>query len=354
MKRIKVIVADDDRFFREFLIRELSKDIEIEVVGYAADGEEVVELTRRLKPDLVLMDIVMPKKDGFQAVQEIMATNPVPIIMITAFSEQHSLYDALLAGALDMVPKPRNSSELLPFIDAIRRKVKLLSGVKPKQRPKMEPPKPKPEPPKEKTEALRRFRCCIVAIGASTGGPKALAEILSHLPEDFPTPILIVQHIWPGFENGLATWLNSVSKLKVKVAQNNEPLETGTVYISPTNANMRIKADWSIELTDEKHAEYSHYPSVDVLFFSVAKHVGDRAVGVILTGMERDGAKGLLEIKKAGGYTIAQDEKTSVVFGMPKAAIEIGAALEVLPIQEIAPRLVELCSAKAHGETKGD
>ena len=337
---IRILIADDDRFFREFLKEVLKKDPEITEVYTAVDGRDAVEKTLSLKPDVVLMDVIMPGYDGYQAIREIMARYPVPIVMITAYADSNPVYKALLAGAMDLIPKPGRDMSTSQFVDTIIRKVKLLAGLKVSKRQNAEDELPGSD---GKCIELEGHPYHIVAIGASTGGPSALAQILGNLPTDFPLPIVIAQHIWEGFEGSLAGWLGSVSKVKVQVARDMTTLQPGNVYLAPTNSHMVVDGC----LIRLKKEPVTHkYPSVDVLFQSVADSFGKRAIAVLLTGLGSDGAHGLLKIKNAGGYTIAQDESTSTVFGMPKVAIELGAAREVLPIDAIASRLTELANVR--------
>jgi len=332
---IRVLLVEDSVVTREYLSHLLGQDPAIEVVGTARDGVEAVEQAQRLKPDLVLMDVHMPRMNGYEATRQIMERSPAPIVMISASLDQGEVamtFAALEAGALTVLPKPVGPGHPL-HADSTRKvveTVKLMAEVKVVRRwPKRDSP-PAPIPSLDAGE--RRVR--LVAIGASTGGPPAVAEILKGLPADLGFPILFVQHIAPGFAGGLVEWLRQVTPLAVKLAEPDELVQAGSVYVAADGAQMGITRQGRIRVTNEA-APDGFCPSVSHLFESAAEAYGRAALGVLLTGMGRDGAAGLRRLREAGGLTIAQDEESSVVFGMPQEAIRLGAAEKVLNPSEI-------------------
>ena len=332
---IRVLLVEDSVVTREYLSHILGEDPAIEVVGTARDGVEAVEQAQRLKPDLVLMDVHMPRMNGYEATRQIMERSPAPIVMISASLDQGEVamtFAALEAGALTVLPKPVGPGHPL-HADSTRKvveTVKLMAEVKVVRRwPKRDSP-PAPIPSLDAGE--RRVR--LVAIGASTGGPPAVAEILKGLPADLGFPILFVQHIAPGFAGGLVEWLRQVTPLAVKLAEPDELVQAGSVYVAADGAQMGITRQGRIRVTNEA-APDGFCPSVSHLFESAAEAYGRAALGVLLTGMGRDGAAGLRRLREAGGLTIAQDEESSVVFGMPQEAIRLGAAEKVLNPSEI-------------------
>jgi two-component system, chemotaxis family, protein-glutamate methylesterase/glutaminase len=342
---IRVLVVEDSPTSRLLLVRILGADPQIEVVGEAADGVEAVRLTHRLRPNLVTMDVEMPRMDGLEATQEIMSTVPTPIVIVTSnpqAQEVETTLAMLRMGALDVLLKPPGP-ESPAFGEAARRlvtTVKALSQVKVIRHwrpttatvPRVEAFRP----------VLReQARGQVVAVAASTGGPPALQCILSRLPADFRLPILVVQHISAGFTAGLASWLDSGCAFCVKVARQGEPLAPRTVYIAPDDRHLGVSRRGEVALSSAP-AIGGFRPSGSFLFESVAQCYGASAVAVILTGMGEDGVEGLRSIRTAGGRIIAQDEKTSIIFGMPGAAIAAGLPDIVLPLEAIAARLALL------------
>ncbi|MCL4078753.1 chemotaxis response regulator protein-glutamate methylesterase [Coriobacteriia bacterium Es71-Z0120] len=338
---VRVLVVDDSLVAREMLTQILQSDPGIEVVGVASNGAEAVEAVARLKPDLVTMDIHMPKMDGITAVEQIMAYTPTPILVVSSSVHGEGVgraFDALAAGALEVMkkPEPRDWAELDRIAAELIRKVKLLSRVRVithirGRRASGRPAAPTPVP------ARQPGTVSLVAVGSSTGGPSALMSVLAPLPADFPVPIVIAQHIAEGFVPGLVSWLDAACKLTVRAAVDGETVQPGNAYLAPTGLNLAVD---TLTLRFKKPGERQLYiPSADTLFESVAKTHGASAVGVLLTGMGDDGARGLKSLYDTGALTIAQDEATSTVFGMPKAAIEMGAARKVLPVQQIADAL---------------
>lgn len=338
---IKVLIVDDSLVVRKMMSHILESDSEIEIVGVAHDGLEAIEKIRQLKPDLVTMDVCMPVLDGIKAVEEIMSENPVPILIVTSSSflseGKHLIYRALEAGALDVVTKPdiREWDSPGSEVSDLVRKVKLLSKVNVIKRIK------KRAFQEDDTGILPKGMqdMRIVAIVSSTGGPKALVKVLEQIEPGFPAPILIVQHMADGFIDGLAEWMNSECKLQVKVAENNEKIKPGIIYISPTGVHMKINSHARIRLTDEPPINGLR-PAGDYLLETVGEVFRKNALGIILTGMGNDGSKGLKKIKNLGGRIFVQDEKSCVVFGMPKAALDTGQVDKVIPLDRIGKEIL--------------
>ncbi|PKQ20966.1 MAG: chemotaxis response regulator protein-glutamate methylesterase [Actinobacteria bacterium HGW-Actinobacteria-6] len=323
----------------------LATDPAIEVVGQAIDGQAGVDMVARLKPDLVTMDIHMPKMDGLEATERIMAYTPTPILVVS--SSVHGVgmgraFDALSAGALEVIkkPEPRDWADLERIGRDVIRKVKILAKVKVithiRGRRGASPHRGVvPAPPVAEGYG-------IIAIGSSTGGPSALMNVLKALPRSFPLPIVIAQHIAEGFIPGLVSWLDSGCTISVRAATDGGSLEPGVAYFAPTGAN--IKLDRTCARYSAPEPGQLYIPSADTLLSSAARVYGARGIGVLLTGMGADGAAGLKAMHDAGALTIAQDEATSTVFGMPRAAIELGAAGSVLAIQDIGAEILRVVS----------
>ena len=342
---INILLVDDSPTMRHLIRCILTTDLELNVVGEAKNGEEALKMVRKLDPDIITMDIHMPKMDGYTAIRHIMAENPRPIIVLTSTASDIRLgitYKAVESGALMVFGKPHGLPEDDPEARALIEAIKAMADVKVVRRRwpvnKRSCKSTLPETAVVKT-LLNPYT--IVAIGTSTGGPPALKTILETLPATFPVPIVVVQHITKGFTVGLAKWLNDTVALAVKVAQKNEPLKGGTVYIAPDDAHFEISRDGRVVVSHEPSLD-GHRPSVTALFNSVAHHRGPSAVGVLLTGMGRDGADGLDTMHRKGAYTIAQDEESSVVFGMPGEAVALGAARDILPLNHIGLKLRQL------------
>ncbi len=340
---IRVLVVDDSPFICKILTNIINCDPQLLVVAVAANGREAVDLVPCLKPDLITMDIDMPIMDGFEATRQIMALRPTPILIVssTAFrAGMERVFKAISHGALDVIDK----SELEPIGDkksgeALISKIKFLNGIRSvhlsRARARSE------RPPIDLKSQRERATDRIVALVASTGGPQALFEILKRLPEDFPCGIVIVQHITTGFLPGLVDWLSKECKIQVKIGEDAEEIRPGVAYIAPDNFHMRVEEGGKIRLSNEPACE-NHRPSGDVLLESVAASYGKRSVAAILTGMGRDGALGMKAIKQCRGKTIAQNEESCVVFGMPHAAIEMSVIDRVLPLDTIAEEIVKM------------
>jgi two-component system chemotaxis response regulator CheB len=342
----RVLVAEDSATARELLVAVLRADPEIEVVAAAKNGLEAVEMTKRLRPSVVTMDIRMPRMDGFEATRQIMVEVPTPIVIVSGISDLHEIevsMHALRLGALAVLEKPPGP-ESPDFEDQSQRlvqTVKAMAQVKVVRRwPERLVAQPPPLP-----LAHARARPRVVAIAASTGGPGALAHIISAMPPDFDLPVLVVQHIAKGFIDGFAAWLNTAGGvLRVKVAQDGEPLCPRTVYVAPDDLHLGVGDASTIAVSRAAPID-GFRPSGTFLFESVAGTFGSAMVAVVLTGMGTDGVAGLRAVHSAGGRIIVQDEETSVVFGMPGAAVAAGLADDTIALGAIAARLRELAAS---------
>jgi two-component system chemotaxis response regulator CheB len=343
---IKVLVVDDSPVVREFLVHILSSDPVLTVIGTAGDGEEALDIVRRQRPDVITMDIHMPKMNGLDATRLIMETDPTPIVIVSGTedpSEVATTFNAMDAGALALLRRPAGIGH--PDHEAMAQDmiqtVKLMSEVKvirrwPRKRPASSPPRTG-----KVGLARESARIRVVAMGASTGGPPALETILAALSKDFPVPILIVQHMAPGFIKGFARWLRASTGMPVHVATHGQSLLPGHVYVAPDDHQMKVDREGKIALT-KNDPEHGLRPSISYLFRAVAAVYGADAVVGLLTGMGRDGASELRLLKEHGAVTFAQDRESSVVHGMPGEAIKLDAAMLVLPLEKIAAVLTNL------------
>lgn len=343
-KKIRALVVEDSAVAREMLVQILSSDDGIEVIGTARDGVDAVEKTANLRPDIITMDIHMPRMDGLQATEKIMAFTPTPILVVSSSVYGEGMgraFDALAMGALEVVkkPEPKDWAELDRLGRDIIRRVKVLSKVRVITHIKGKRDSLHAAYGGAPAGAAREGRS-IVAIGSSTGGPSALLSVLGYLPEDFPVPVVIAQHIAEGFVPGLVSWLSAGCKIRIRAAENGEQARPGIVYFAPTGENLETDG-LTLRYTKPRHGQL-YIPSADTLFESVARSHGGRAVGVILTGMGADGASGLKMLKERGAATIGQDEATSTVYGMPRAAKELGALDQVLPVHSIGEAIRQL------------
>jgi len=348
---IRVLVVEDSPTVREFLIQTLCSDPAIEVVGTAETGEEALEAVERFRPDIITMDIHMPRMNGFDATRRIMETHPTPIVIVSGAADATDTakaFRAIESGALAVLSKPTGVGhpEYQQSAAELVRTVKLMSEVKVVRRwPRNRLAEVVPETSLCKGIRLQTTQSQprIVAIGASTGGPPVLQTILAALPRNFPIPVLIVQHIAAGFTRGLVEWLAQTSSLPVHVPAHGQSVLPGQVYVAPDGLHMAVGADGHIQLRSDE-PDNGLRPSVACLFRSVAKAYGPSAVGVLLTGMGKDGAWELKLMKEQGAVTIAQDRETSVVHGMPGEAIRLGGATYVLPPEKIRVALASLAT----------
>lgn len=392
---IRVLIVDDSRTIQLVLKRILTVPGEIEVVGTASDGREGLDLVQRLDPDVVCTDLAMPGVDGFRLIADIMARHPRPILVISSLigeSDSTASFRALEAGAVDVLAKPASSAQMEKLSQELVRKVRIVAGVRvitrralpgtapgdtgslraaspasarplparpegpatsgfrhtevpPPASFSRETPRPAPPPRGLTASLLRRAPIQVVAIGASTGGPQALQVLLKELPATFPVPILCVQHISEGFLNGMVEWLDHQCALKVRIAQTGEAPLPGHVYFPQEETHLVVDRAGRLMPSFDAPLE-GHRPSVTTTFLSVARHFAAASAGVLLTGMGRDGAEGMVEIQRAGGITIAQDEATSVVWGMPREAVLHNAARYTLPLTSIASTVMQVVTRR--------
>lgn len=341
---LRVLIADDSPTARQALSYIVQEAGDMQVVGEARDGRHALQLAAELRPDVVLMDITMPEMDGLEATGEIMHNTPMPIVIVSGSLEGRETeiaFQAIRAGALTVLPKPPGfgAPNFMTEAAKLQNTVRAMAGVSVIHHWKRRPtPKPAESPVRMSASPE------IVAIVSSTGGPAALSEILGRLPGDFPLPVVVVQHIAADFLPSLVKWLDGIAPLAVTIAQPGVHPQPGHVYVAPGQAHLRI--DRSLRFSLDTETPGRHIPSGDVLFESVAAAYGAKAVGVVLTGMGDDGARGLRVMYNAGAFTIAQDEDSSAVFGMPREAAAQGATCEVLPLNDIAAALVELTRRK--------
>ena len=339
---VRVLIVDDSPVAREVVKGVLESDAGIRVVGMAATGKEAVELTARLRPDVVTMDLVMPGMDGMEATERIMAHNPTPILFLSAFIGPDGAYsrsDALAAGALDVVEKPQTMPDPNWPRDAgtLAQKVKSLAQV-----PVVTHMRRSPRDSGRVRAALEARRSTqAIVIGGSTGGPKVLDELLSSLPTSYEPAVIVVQHLADTFLPQLIASLRPRCALEVKIAETGDRLRPGRILFAPPSAHLVVVAGGKIRI-EEGEPVRGFRPSIDVAMMSVAHTFGARACGVLLSGMGADGAAGLRAIKQGGGKTMVQDESTCVVFGMPRAAIDLGAAQQVLPPAGLVRQLLSL------------
>ncbi|MDR3391843.1 MAG: chemotaxis-specific protein-glutamate methyltransferase CheB [Sulfuriferula sp.] len=349
---IKVLVAEDSSAVRELLVHILNSDPEIQVVGTANDGEQAVAAVKHYRPDVVTMDIHMPKMDGLEATRSIMETYPTPIVIVSGSTDPHettTLFRAVEAGALAVLGRPAGIGHPEHEMSAreLVQTVKLMAEVRTVRRwPKMRHAQSAPVAVKAATAAAAKVR--VIAIGASTGGPPVLQTILAMLPKDLPVPVLIVQHMASGFIAAFAEWLAQSSSLPVHVAVHGEFLVPGHVYVAPDEYQMKVEYGGRIVLTQDD-PENGLCPSVAYLFRSLASVYGCDIVAGLLTGMGRDGAEELRLLKEKGAVTFAQDKESSVVHGMPGEAIRLNAVTYILAPDKIAAVLTELTKTGRRG-----
>jgi two-component system chemotaxis response regulator CheB len=344
---IKVFIVEDSPVARELLIYILSSAPEVQVIGTANNGTEALEILAHKKPDVIIMDINMPKMNGFEATRRIMEAHPAPVVIVSSSwnpKEVETTFRAMEAGAVAVLEKPRgiNHPNYKNMAEELVQTVKLMSEVKVVRRWARHPKTTAvtAAPPKAELQHTPQD-IKLVAIGASTGGPQVLQIILSKLPEDFVAPVVIVQHIVAGFLEGMAEWLSQTTALVIHIAKHGEHVLPGHAYLAPNDFHLEVERSGRIALSKDE-PENSLRPSVSYLFRSVAHVFGQNSAGVLLTGMGRDGAKELKLMQEAGAITIAQNKESSVVHGMPGEAIKLGAATHVLPPEEIAAMLEKL------------
>ncbi len=337
---IKVLVAEDSPLVKTLMLKCLASDAELEVIGIASNGKEAITLTDRLKPDVITMDVNMPVMNGLDATRVIMEKNPTPIIILSSEydpKDVSSTFNALEAGAVAIAEKPLSyGTEKYETVAAkLRQTIKLMAEIKVVRRTKpkiLDFHQSKPLTFPATSADKKDYR--ILAIGASTGGPVVIEKILSSLKDTFTVPIVIVQHIVPAFSHGFVEWLGNLSKRRVKFAEDGEVLRPWHCYVAPPGKHLKIREEGIFSFSDEDPVNNS-VPSVSVFFLSVAMQYKEKAIGILLTGMGKDGARELKEIKDAGGLTIAQSRESCIVYGMPAEAANHGAASFMLNPDEI-------------------
>jgi two-component system chemotaxis response regulator CheB len=362
-----VVVVDDSAVQRRFARAAIEADGRLTVVGEARNGRDAVALVDRLQPQAVLMDLHLPVMNGIEAIERIMATRPTPIIVYSAFvhgDDRANAAAALAAGAVDVVEKPVGGTpgDLETYAEELRRRLRIAGRVKVITHPRgrlggpaatlsthrlgaATSPAPMRQVPPFPDRELRRRSVRIIAIGASTGGPQALSQLLTELPEELEAAVVLVQHMAEGFIEGLASWLDGICALPVVVGANGRRLQPGTVTVAPSGLNLVVHDQLRVTTHEPPPTQY-HVPGIDATFTSVSENYGVDAIGVLLTGMGRDGALGLKRMRERGSLTIAQDEETSAVYGMPAAAAALGAVELQLPLPEIGPVLRQVAGPR--------
>lgn len=365
-KKIRVLVVDDSAFMRKAISMMIGDDPAIEVVGTANNGAEGVEKVHELLPDLVTMDIEMPRMDGLTALRKIMQERPTPVMMVSSLTSEgaQATFDALELGAVDFIPKELSyvsldivkiKKDLVEKIKQIHKRRSLLMakfrrqrisqiarGTTPAEAKRTASARPKIIPPKPSIARLPKKLLRIAAIGTSTGGPPALQAVIPHLPKNFPVPVLVVQHMPPTFTKSLARRLDGLSLLQVKEAEPGETIQRGVVYIAPGDRHMTVSkrgAQSCITLSREPE-DTLYKPSVDIMMNSIVDQFRGNTLAIIMTGMGKDGVEGLKKVKASGGIIIAQDEETCVVYGMPRAAVDAGITDAISPVERIAADMV--------------
>ena len=348
MNKTRVLIVDDSAFMRQITKDMLSGYSDLEIVGTARDGQDALSRIEELKPDVITLDIEMPKMNGLDALKSIMASNPTPVIMVSSHTKKGSeiTIEALALGAVDFVAKPQKTSDMVQLAEEMVRKIrtasrsnKLASISKPVKR----------STPVSIEQKYSTKKYSLLTIGASTGGPKALEIILTKLPKSFSIPVLITQHMPPGFTKSFSERLDKLCAIGVSEAKHGDVLQKGHAYIAPGGYHMVLRDRKCIHLIDSPPVEHVR-PSINVMMDSIMDFYEGSCIGVILTGMGKDGADAMARLKDYGGMTIVQDHSTSVVFSMPKACIDRHAAEIVAPVEEIACILKQFVDFNEQGE----
>lgn len=345
LRPIRVLIVDDSAMVRAFLTKALSLDPDIEVIGDAQDPYEARDKIVRLKPDVMTLDVEMPRMDGVEFLRRLMPQHPMAVVMVSALTQKGKqiTLESLSLGAVDFVAKPSRdlARGLEPMIAELETKIKVAATVDFTHWPKHDKAIPKPSP--KEMKALPESTDKVIAIGASTGGTEAIKTVIAGLPVNIPG-IVIVQHMPAGFTNLYAETLNTQYKLQIKEAATGDKVMPGRVLIAPGGRQMVVKrsgGEYRVNCYKDKKV-CGHCPSVEVLMQSVAEQVGSNALGIMLTGMGSDGAQGLCAVREAGGRTLAQDKATSVVFGMPKVAWDMGGVERLVPLHSISKEVIKI------------
>jgi two-component system chemotaxis response regulator CheB len=346
-RQVKVLVVDDSAFMRKIISDILEEDPKIKVIDRARDGKEAVEKTLKLDPDVITLDVEMPGMDGLAALKEIMRLKPTPVVMVSSLTRKgaDTTMKALALGAVDFVAKPSGaiSLDMKDVAQELREKVLIAASASVEKLIGIAPPTKEPVRPIQ----IKRKNIEVVAIAASTGGPRAIQNVLGNVKTTSIAPIVVVQHMPAGFTKSFAERLNEISILEVLEGYDNLQLKPGMVVIAPGGSHLIVEYNRAKQLIcrlSDMPPLHSVKPAADLLFLSVADIVGDTSLGIILTGMGRDGAEGAKAIRQRGGYVIAESSDTCVIYGMPKAAVEKGAVDEVLPLHAIPIRIEELAA----------
>lgn len=355
---LRVFIVDDSAFMRRMITAMLEKDPQIEVVGYAREGKEALEKIRRLKPDVVTLDVEMPGMGGLETLKALMDTQPLPVVMLSAVTTAGAQITlrSLELGAVDFVAKPEKRGDIVLLAEELPAKVKMAAGVpvdRIEQQRALCGGRPCPEKVLHKHQAGMASRpamagkkdISLVAIGTSTGGPAALTEVFKSLPPNLDAGVVIAQHMPPGFTKSLANRLNDLGNLPVKEAEDGDPILKGHALLAPAGFQMEVEragGEVRARVSEKTNYRTLFKPSVDVLFLSVAEVYGSSAVGVIMTGMGTDGTEGLKAIKKASGYVLAQDEASCIVYGMPKSAVDAGVVDKTVPLTKLGEEITNL------------
>lgn len=341
MRPIRILIAEDSELFAEVISAVFDDEIDMEVVGIAPDGERAIDMCRELQPDLVLMDIQMPRMDGLSATQHIMADTPTPILVITSDPYHGGVdmsFKALSYGALDLMAKPQQMPWDNQYRREFLRKIRLLSQIPVIRHMRVRRTKHVTFHGKKKHE-IESGTEAVVGVVASTGGPKAIARLLADLPPEFAAPIVIVQHIIRGFSAHLSSYLDKNSALNVSEARDGQIMESGSVYVAPADKHVEVGPGRRLHVFEGAPVG-GHCPSGDLLLESVARYVGARGLGLVLSGMGSDGTAGLAALHRAGAVTLVQDRESCVVYGMPQSAIDFGVVSEVVKLDELARGLI--------------
>ncbi|MFT4413582.1 protein-glutamate methylesterase/protein-glutamine glutaminase [Fredinandcohnia humi] len=353
MNKINVLIVDDSAFMRKLISDFLKEDSRIEIVGTARNGLDALSKIKKLRPDVITMDVEMPEMNGIEALKRIMDEQPLPVVMLSSTTKEgaENTFAAMQHGAVDFIQKPSGSISM--DLHIIKEEIvnKVLNASKANLKSLQKPINTQKTPTTKVLDyskiepSIRNSEKKLLCIGTSTGGPRALQQVLTRIPKDYNAPILIVQHMPPGFTKSLANRLDSLCDINVKEAENGEFLTAGTAYIAPGGFHLKVKrigTSLAIHI-DDSEIRNGHRPSVDVMFESVSNIKDVRKIAVIMTGMGADGSKGLKKLKETGQvFSIAESKETSIVFGMPKAAIETNLVDRVVPLDEIAETVLSL------------